>query len=93
MTERKEATIKIRSWSSSNHPGNCSVDPPLDGLLRLPDTAPVEFEYRVVSVDTICDLRIFNGYSLTVGNLIDTYSNYSSRLTVNATTRRILMLC
>lgn len=62
-TERKEATIKIRSWSFSteSHPGNRSADSPPDGLLRLLDTTPVEFEYRVVSVDTICDSRIFNG--------------------------------
>lgn len=40
------------------------IQPP-DGLLRLLDMAPVEFEYRVVSVDTICDSRIFNGRAYT----------------------------
>lgn len=48
--EGERATMKIvRSWRPSTvcHPGNRSADPPPDGLLRLPDTAPVKFEYRV----------------------------------------------
>lgn len=55
--EREEATMKIvRSWRLSTEPSWKPMfgrSPPPDRLLRLPDTASVKFEYRIVLVDTI----------------------------------------
>lgn len=53
----------VRSWRLSSKPfwwKPFSPDPPPDGLLRLPDTAPVKFEYRAVSADTISPTREFS---------------------------------